>query len=175
MRFVRAAVGIDLDFTQETLPILDHYVRQARAEVAQRPEAWVLLAQTLGAYFGQVLAAEFGGFWRAAEQDPEAWLLCLSPVFMALNPVGIAYEVLAASASHPGPPSELKLAREDREFVEARLAAVPPVSEEEFYSFSGRFDALSVAFEALRAQMHAGGQEDVTFELGDYEDEFGDL
>jgi hypothetical protein len=175
VRFVQAAVGIELDLTHETLPILDHYLIQAREEISRRPEAAPLVAGALGAYFGQVIAAEFGGYWRAPNADMHSWLVCLQPVFLALSPVGVAYEALFEGAAHPGPPAELKLAREDREFVEQRLAAVPPVSEAEFYSFSGRFDALSIAVDALLGQMEAGGQEDVSFELGDYEDEFGDI
>jgi hypothetical protein len=174
-RFVRAAVGIEPDFTHETLPLVDHYLARARLEVAQRPEVTPLLAQALGAYFGQVVAVEFSGFWRASSPDPHNWLLCLQSVFLAINPVGVAYEALFLGDAHGGPSAELRLAREDRELVETRLAALPEVREEEFYSFSARFDVLSIAVEALRAQMIAGGQEEVLFESGDYQDEFGDI
>jgi hypothetical protein len=174
-RFVRAAVGIEPDFSHETLPLVDHYLVKARSEVAQRPEVAPLIAQALGAYFGQVIALEFAGFWRASSPDSHHWLLCLQSVFLAVNPVGVAYEVLYLGDAHSGPSGELRLAREDRELVEARLAALPEVREEEFYSFSARFDVLSIAVEALRGQMIAGGQEDVFFETGDYEDEFGDI
>jgi hypothetical protein len=175
VRFVRAAVGIELDLTHETLPIIDHYLHQAREEIAQRPEAAALVAQALGAYFGQVLAAEFGGFWRASSADVHTWVVCLQPVFLAVNPVGIAYEALFTGDRHDGPSGELRVAREDRVMIEARLASLPEIREEEYYSFSGRFDAFSVAVEALRAQMDANGTQDVLYEFGDYEDEFRDL
>lgn len=172
VQFVQASLGVELDFTHETLPILDHYARIGRGEIEKRPEALALLAQSAGAYFGQVLAAELQGFWRIEEADPNRWLLCLSPVFLAINPVGVAYDVFCLGTGHPGPSSELRLAAPDRELVQARLDALPQTSEEDYFSFSTRFDAVQIAFDALRAHMIAGGQEEVTFEAQDYVDEF---
>lgn len=172
VQFVKAATGLELDFTHETLPILDHYARTAREQVRTRPEAAPLLAQSMGAYFGQVVAAELTGFWRVVDADPNAWLMCLQPVFLACNPVGVAYDVLFAGTDHNGPTSELRLARDERELVEARLAALPETSEDDYYTFSTRFDAIQIASEVLRAQMLDAGHEDVTFEAQDYIDEF---
>jgi hypothetical protein len=172
VQFVQAAVGMELDFTHETLPILDHYARIARQEVAARPEAAPLLAQAMGAYFGQVLAAELTGFWRAVDADTNAWLMCLQPVFLAINPVGVGYDVLFSGTDHAGPSSELRLARTDRELVELRIAALPETSEEDYFTFSTRFDVVQIASEVLRGQMHEGGLDDVTFEAQDYLDEF---
>jgi hypothetical protein len=172
VQFVQAAVGMELDFTHETLPILDHYARIARQQVAARPEAAPLLAQTMGAYFGQVVAAELTGFWRVVDADSHQWLLCLQPVFLALNPVGVGYDVLFAGSDHPGPSSELRLARQDRELVELRIAALPETSEEDYFTFSTRFDVTQIAAEVLHGQMHEGGLEDVSFEVQDYLDEF---
>jgi hypothetical protein len=172
VQFVQAAVGMQLDFTHETLPILDHYARIARQEVATRPEAAPLLAQAMGAYFGQVVAAELTGFWRAVDADTNQWLLCLQPVFLALNPVGVGFDVLFCGTDHAGPSSELRLAQQDREMVELRIAALPETSEEDYFTFSTRFDVVQIATEVLRSEMIEGGQEDVTFEAQDYSDEF---
>ncbi len=172
VRFVHAAVGFELDFTHETLPLLDHYVVGARAEMSSRPEAVPLLAQSMGAYFGQVLAAELTGFWRVTSTDAHQWLLCLQPVFLAINPVGVAYDILFMDRRHDGPSPELMLARQDRDLVERRLAALPEETQEDYYSFGTRFDAINIAVEALAGQMHDGGLQDITFELGDYVDEF---
>lgn len=174
VRFVYAAVGFELDFSHETLPLLDHYLLEAREQIASRPEAAPLVAQSLGAYFGQVLAAELSGFWRVPGPDSHAWLLCLQPVFLAVNPIGIGYDVLFAGARHDGPSPELRVARADREFVEQRLEALPPEQEQDYYTFATRFDALHVVADALAGQMQSQGLEDVSFELADYQDEFGE-
>ena len=170
VRFVRASLGIELDFTHETLPLLDHYAIQAREDLRTRPEATTLLARSLGAYFGQVLALEFAGLWRVPSEDDQQWQMCLQLVYLATNPVGVAYDVLYAGHAHPGPSSELVLAPEDKQMVNDRLAALPPVSEAEFFTFSARYDAFHIAFAALRAQMQNDGLDDVWFEPEDYED-----
>lgn len=175
LRFVHAALGFELDFSHETLPLLDHYLVEAREQIAARPEAAPLVAQSLGAYFGQVLAVELSGFWRAPGPDPHAWLLCLQPVFLAVNPIGISYDVLFSGARHDGPSAELRVGRADREFVEQRLQALPPEREEDYYTFATRFDALHIVADALAGQMQIHGLEDISFEMSDYLDEFGEL
>jgi hypothetical protein len=172
VQFVQAALGIELDFSNETLPLLDHYARGAREQLQTRPEALALLAHTTGAYFGQVVASELTGSWRVVNEDPNGWLLCLQPVFLAFNPIGVAYDVLTFSTAHAGPASQLRLLPPDAEMVQARLLALPETSEDDYYTFSTRFDTLQITFEALRAQMSEGGQADVNFEVQDYVDEF---
>jgi hypothetical protein len=173
VRFVHASVGAELDLSHETLPILDHYARLSRVELGSRPEAAALIAQTTGAYFGQVLAIEYGGLWRVNSSDFHEWRLYFQPVFLAFNPVGIAYEILFEGAGHQGPSGAPSFARDELALVEARLATLPEVDQDEYYSFSARYDVLQVAIEALReAQRHAG-LEGVTYEWDDYEDELG--
>lgn len=174
VRFVQAAVGTQLDLTHETLPILDHYVRLSRAELATRPEAGALIAQTTGAYFGQVLAIEYGGLWRVNGPDFHEWRLYFQPFFLAFNPIGIAYEILFDGEGHSGPSGAPCFARDEVATVQARLAALPPVEQDEYYSFSARYDVLQVAIETLREAQHQAGLEDVSYEWGDYEDELGD-
>ena len=172
VRFVHASVGFELDFTHETLPLLDHYLVGARAEMEARPEAVPLLAQSMGAYFGQVLAAELTGFWRVPTVDPHHWLVCLQPVFVAVNPVGVSYDLLFRGGRHDGPSPALLLARQDREIVESRLNGLPLEQEDDYFSFGTRFDAINIAVEALAGQMHEAGLQDVTFDAGDYVEEF---
>jgi len=173
VRFVHTKLGVELDFTQDTLPLLDHYMKDARAEVQARPEVATLILHSSAAYFGQLLASQLTGFWRASDPNPDTWLLCLQPVFLAINPVGVSYDVLSASQRHDGPSSELLLDRADRELVEQRLNSVPEVSESDFFTFGTRYEAIEIAVEALRGQMVEGGMEDVSFEPGDYADAFG--
>ena len=47
IRFVREALGLELDYTPETLPVLDHYLKE-RAVKAQ-PEVQELIAPAAGA------------------------------------------------------------------------------------------------------------------------------
>jgi hypothetical protein len=108
------------------------------------------------------------------EADVHRWMLWMQPVFLALNPIGVGYDVLKGSATHSGPSSELRLARDERELVARRLEALPEVSERDYFTFATRFDAIQVAVEALRSQMVEAGLDDVSFELDDYLSEFGE-
>jgi hypothetical protein len=173
IRFVHTSVGADLDLTHETLPILDHYLRLSRAEIGPRPEALPLIAQATGVYFGHVLAIEYGGQWRVPTPDVHEWRLYFQSFFMLLNPVGVAYELLRESVDHGGPSATPQFSRDERSLVEARLAALPEVEQDEYYSFSTRYDALQLCIEVLREAQHGAGLEDVTYEWGDYADELG--
>jgi hypothetical protein len=168
---VRDALGLELDGMIETLPILDHYVRVSRNAVRERPELLPLLARTVGAYFGQVVADHFGGFWMLTDPDVNTWYVCLRSVYLALNPIGIAHAALTWSLDDdlaPGPPAELILARADRIWVEERLAALPPVREGDFFALSTRVEALEIAVAALGEQMAQAGTVDVLYDDDDY-------
>ena len=168
---VRDAVGLELDGMIETLPILDHYIRLSRDAVRERPELLPLLARTVGAYFGQVVADHFGGFWSLTHSDVNMWHVCLRSVYLAFNPIGMAHAALTWSLDDdlpPGPPAELILARADRIWVEQRLAALPPVREGDFFSLSTRVEGLEIAVAALGEQMAQAGTVDVVYDDDDY-------
>jgi hypothetical protein len=168
---VRDAVGFALDGSIETLPILDHYVRLSRDAVRERPELLPLLARTVGAYFGQVVADHFGGFWSLTSPDVNTWYVCLRGVYLAFNPIGMAHAALIWSLDEelpPGPPAELRLGARDRAWVEQRLAALPPVREGDFFTLSTRVEGLEVVVAALGEQMAQAGDTDVVFDDDDY-------
>lgn len=170
---VRDAVGLALDGSIETLPILDHYVQLSRDAVRDRPELLPLLARTVGAYFGQVVADHFGGFWLLRSPEASTWFVCLRSVYLAFNPVGMAHAALTWSLGEqlePGPPAELRLGPADREWVEQRLAALPPVREGDFYSLCTRVEGIEIAVAALGEQMAHAGNADVVFDDDDYSD-----
>jgi hypothetical protein len=166
--YVRGAVGVELDFTADTLPLLDHYVAGVRETLAGRDEIGGLVARVVGAYFGEVLRRTFGGFWRAPSSSLHDWAFCARSVFLSVNPAGVAYDALFAGTEHDGPRSQLRVAPEYREAVSARLASLPPVPEDEFYLLSTRLEAVEVAVEALRAEMVAAGYDETEFEPADY-------
>ncbi len=140
--YVRNAVGVELDLTPDTLPILDHYLEGARDAVAERPELLMLLSRSAGAYFGEVIRRTFAAFWMLPSDDVYGWRLGLRRVYLAMNPIGAVYEALTATSEHDGPSSELSLLREEQESVEARLATLPDVSEEDYFRLSTRFEVI---------------------------------
>ncbi len=167
--YVRLAVGTEPDETVATLALLDGYAAGARRLFEERPEPLHVVARAFGAYFGEVVRRELGGFWRERPGDVTEWTLCGRLAFFEVNPFGVAYEVLAAGAGHEGPSPELRLAPEDRDIVTTRLEGLGPIEEADFHRFTTRAEVLETAFVALREQMILGGQGDVTFGPEDYE------
>ena len=95
VRFVAQKYNVALDFTPDTLPMVDQYVRDAQKEISARPETMAVLAATVGAYLGEVMRREFGAFWFA-EGDYAAWRLYFTHVYLACNPLGMVLEALDA-------------------------------------------------------------------------------
>lgn len=168
---VARATSVGLDFTPDTLPILDHYVALAGGSARERPELLPLLSRSVGAYFGELLRRELSGFWRIPSANVHDWAVCARHVFLWINPLGVAFDALMGDAEHEGPRSQLQLAPEYRAAVEARLALLPEVPPEEFYLLATRFEVLQLAAETLAVEMSNAGYDDVEYELEDYEAE----
>lgn len=178
-RFVKSAVGVELDFEPETLSVLDHYVEQAKQAVALRPEALAVLAHSVGAYFGEVVRRRHASWWQVEGDDPTYWQIQFESVYLAFSPVALAQEALGmglpegdAWAEHDdagAPMSQVELDDEDREAVEQRLAELPPVSERDFYAPTTRLEVIDIAVEAIRARRLAAGEPQPHLTVDDYE------
>ena len=166
VRYVASRYGATLDFSPDTLSFVDQWLRDARADVAARPEAALLVQGAAGAYLGEVIRRTFGGQWLVAD-DQADWRLLLTSVYCAFNPIGMAREALLLDAAD-GWHAHFELDPAERDDAEARLAALPPVDDDEFYAPSTRFDVVSILFHALRAGMHARGLAEVRFGRDDY-------
>ncbi len=166
VRFVSARYGIRLDYMPETLSILDQWVRDARGELNERPELVDVVQSAAGAYLGEVVRRTFGANW-ITEGDHAGWRLCMSTVFCAFNPVGLVREALMLAEAE-GWHAHFELDPGEKELIEARLAALPEVSEDEYYAPSTRFDVVNIVVDALRERMRGSGLADVRFGVGDY-------
>jgi hypothetical protein len=168
-QYVWSKVKIELDGTPETLPVLDHYVSLIRGDLQKGPHAEPLVTRAVAAYFGTVLAMGIDGFWKVSSQSDESgWWICTRPVYLALNPVAVAYDVVAATVDHSGPASELQLDRLEYDFVMQRLARLPQLTEEEYFTFSARYEAVDIAVAALRERRHETGAAELSFTASDY-------
>jgi hypothetical protein len=169
LEYVRRALKVDLDFTPDTLPLLDHYATLSRETIRERPELGPLITRAAGAYFGELIRGRLGGFWRVPTINVHDWSVCSNAVFLWFNPIGIAYDALYAGTDHEGPRSMLRVAPEDHELLAQRLAALPPVPEDEYFTFSTRFEVLEVATETLHQKLIDAGYEGTEFGPEDYE------
>lgn len=175
VQYVQRSLGFELDFEPETLPIVDHYAREARKELAGRPELVHLIAPALGAYFGEVLRRHLHGFWLVPSANYHDWQLCGRAAFLAVNPIGVGYDALIGGEDHEGPRSALRLAPEDRERVRERFDALPPVSEDDYFTLCTRLEAVELAMEAVRGELVRRGYDEVEFTEEDYSAELRPL
>jgi hypothetical protein len=171
LSYVKQALGTDLDFTPETLPLLDHYLGEVHEELAAKPELAQLTAHAAGAYFGEVLRRQMRGFWRMPSDSLHDFQICSSVAFVSINPFGVAYDALFRGTDHDGPRSNLKLAPEDHGYIAARLATVPEVPEDQFFLLTTRIEAIEITVEALRARLEEEGYSEMEYTLEDYEAE----
>lgn len=166
VRFVQQKYGVGLDFTQDTLSLLDQYVRDARAAVGERPESLELVATSVGAYFGEVVRRTYGGYWLDLE-DATTTRVALASVFLAWNPFGVGHEAVLQREVE-GLNAHFQLDPGDADDVAARLRDLPEVDEDEYWLPTTRFDVLSMIVDFLHARMRDRGEGDVTFERADY-------
>jgi|GEM_PF-766196 len=166
--YVARALAMPLDFTAETLPILDHYLTLVRSASDERPALLELVANAAGAYFGELVRQRIDGFWLMPTPDVHDWYVCARSVYFKFNPIGVVHEVIAQSTSHSGPGGEFHLARDERALIADRLAAVPAVSTDHYYLLTTRLEAIDIVIETLRWVLNEGGQE-LSLEPEDYE------
>ncbi len=143
--YVESTLNFKLDFTAETLPVLDHYLRSIPDD---QDELRSLVAFTSGAYFGEVIRGHLGGRWLI-QSAPETWRLVL-PTGVTFSPAGVALEAITHKDEDKIPvsfyfPEPLQV------HIEGILGRMGELSEENYYSLSGRFDTLEHIEEVLIA------------------------
>ena len=143
---VKNATDLELDLTQDTLPILDHY---AELVDSPRDEVVSLLAPMCGAYFGEVLRRHLeDGDWDCTSEEHKDWRLRFERCSLELNPIGVALEVLTGREAG-GWGSHLQMAPPDRAKVDRALSVFGDVREDDFDRFSVRFEGVEQAYRAL--------------------------
>lgn len=163
---VERSLGVRLDYQPETLPLLDHYLQTSRPSVIDKPEIVTLLAQTAGAYFGEVIRRRYPSWWRVEGVDPAEYRIEFENVYLAVSPMRIIIAALLYGGDQPSPKddtddtdlAQLILDEDDREAVITRLSELPPVSEQEYYAPSTRMEVIDIVVDALRGRRMADGE-----------------
>ena len=143
---VKNATGIELDLSQDTLPILDHYAELADAP---RDEVVSLLGPMCGAYFGELIRREIGdGVWQIDPDDHAQWRMRFEGCSLTFNPIGVALEVLLGQ-DIPDWGAHLQTAADDRLRVKKALEVYGDVRDSDYYTFSVRYEAIEQAYRGL--------------------------
>lgn len=145
VRYVQAVLGVELGYDSDTLPVLDHYLRNVPDE---QSATVALVVSTAGAYFGEVVRRQLGGTWDVADRDPIEWLVVL-PSGLSVSPAGMVAAVIARSDDLEDIETGLQVPTHLEPAVEATLERMSQVTEDEYYSLCGRFDTLAHLQEVL--------------------------
>ncbi len=146
VEYVQRSLGVELEYNSETLPVLDHNVRQVPDD---QPGARELVIATAGAYYGEVVRRHIGGSWLV-RGEPDGWRLVL-PGGLSFAPAGFVAAAMALAdvddydTAFDAPPKM-------REMFEDALNAMSPVTEEQYYSLCGRFDTIEHVPDVLCAR-----------------------
>lgn len=178
--YVQRATGLDLDHSEESLAFVDHYLRQVRSGDPLKPEVQILVAAAIGVYLGETLLGRFGGRWLAipaepttmAEEgtpvldsidDPTGWRVELEAAPLICDPLLWARQALRANGDGDGDGDEdggggLSVPPSLWETLQTIMARLPPVTEEYYYSLTGRFETVGYIVEIL-ASLRAAEEE----------------
>ena len=170
VRFVHRAVGVTLDFTPETLSVLDHYVTSAALEAKGRPEALDLVARAVAAYFGEVIRRAYASWWHAGVDDIVSWQLRFEPVFLTLSPYALACSAMGLGEEVEGlGDAGLVIDEDEIDEIASHLAMLPPVPDDEFRLLTTRLDVIQIVVDQLKARAGKRGLGEVQFDDGDYD------
>jgi hypothetical protein len=149
VRFVQQALNLPLDFTPETLPILDHYVRERGRD--GREEISALLSPPTGAYFGEVVRRSLGYVrWHCPGDEYDRFRSEFEPFFLSFNPIGVATEIIRQGQA-TGPGAHFDVLDEARDVLKETLSKHARVPTEDYYTFTMRYEVLEQVAEVLFA------------------------
>jgi len=135
VEYVRRAVGIEVEYDSDTLPLVDHYLTTVPPE---HVETTKLVVAAVGAYFGEVARRHLGGRWELEDDSPESWRLVL-PIGISFAPVAVVY---AAVAREESADAEFHIPAVLYSHAASALERMGEVSDDEYYSLCGRLDTL---------------------------------
>ncbi|MBI2893638.1 MAG: hypothetical protein HYY06_08800 [Deltaproteobacteria bacterium] len=156
--YVRRAVGAELDYTPDTLPILDEYLRKARGTA--QAEIVRLVAPAVGAYFGEVLRRSFDCRWHAPGSEFSSWRVEFARCFLYFNPIGMAVEAIQLEDT-AGLGATIVTSDDALADLRAQLERAAPVRVEDYYALTTRFEVIDqiVHFLMVRSRELGTGRE----------------
>jgi hypothetical protein len=170
VRFVERATGVLLDYTPDTLSLLDHYTTAAAVEAKGKPEALDLVARAAAAYFGEVVRRRYDAWWWSPGDDIAGYEVRFGPIYLSLSPYLLACSALGIEVeTEDGFLPGIVIDAEELDDIGLHLEKMPPVPEDEFVLPTTRWDVIEIVVDQLKARAEKRGLGDVTFDDRDYE------
>jgi len=160
VQFVQKSMGVALDYTPDTLPILDHYLEQL-GDISD--ETTLLIASCVGAYFGELVCRKTGiARWHFDGQEPQTCRIEFIRCFLFFNPMGAALEAMLKEDVDEWS-SHFQLLDKDRPLVLDALDQSEGVSEFEYYRLTTRWEALQTVLHTLITGQSKAGEKATFF------------
>ncbi len=163
VRFVHRTLGITLDYTPDTLPLLDHYLRGAHGVTQE--EILSLVAPAAGAYFGEVVRRQLGpSRWHWTSDEFSECRVEFERCFLSFNPIGIAMEAVLRSETE-GYGSNLQLLKDEENLVREALERTGgDIDPDDYFRLAVRFEVIEQVVSILVE--HAILQNDLSRRFG---------
>ena len=145
--YVRRAIGTELEYDSDTLPLLDHYLRTAKTNDAAALE---LLVTTAGSYFGEVVRRQLGGRWEGIDDDPHDWRVVL-PTGLNISPTSIVAAAILRKDDIDGFDTRIDAPPAMLTYVKQALSRMGHTTVDDYFSLCGRLDTLEHLQEVLVA------------------------
>ncbi|MFW6023294.1 MAG: DUF6278 family protein, partial [Myxococcota bacterium] len=144
LQSVKQVLGVDLDATQDTLPLLDHYLSEVPEDASD--EVLGLVGPMAGAYFGEVVRRHLpGARWHAPHGEHPSWRIEFDRCFLHFNPVGMAFEAIMGD-DISGWSAHLSVLDADKDRVREAIEALGEVEAEDYYRLSVRYEVIELAY-----------------------------
>ncbi|MFH1132240.1 MAG: hypothetical protein V1754_12960 [Pseudomonadota bacterium] len=163
---IAATIGVEPDFTAETLPLADEYISRIVVKEPSKERTKLLMA--VGCYFGEVVRRKLGARWRIQGDSASTWRLEFTRCFLHFSPVGVAAEIMTGCESEEYD-GTFETLDKYHEALHERLEQAPPLSEDEYFSLAGRFEIINLVADFLVGLAIKEGQEPKTYTKEDYE------
>ena len=146
IKAVEKSLSLQLDRTQDTLPILDHYLRGAKTD---NPDVLRLTAQMAGAYFGELAATLGPATWKLPDGPDEVPELHFGSIELVIHPVELALEAVLEEAVDGGP--HILIPSAYASAVESSIEHMGPVDPDDFYRLTMRLEVIEQAYFVITA------------------------
>ena len=159
---VYSKVNIDLDFSPDTVSLLDYYVN----EIGDVDKSMFSLMSTIScAYFGELVRRNIGGQWYIEDKDnPENWQVRFNSCPLAIYPFILSSEVIS-KGKFSLESSIFSVSPSRHDLLLELLEKSNPMAEDQYYSFAGKLDIIELAVDFLSSvenELHEKSKKPIT-------------
>lgn len=167
--YVKRAMGVEIEKNEDSLAFVDQYIQDIRKQDLPKPEILLLVASALGAHLGQTILNKIEGRWYGPlyedskekqkneensleSLDVNLWRIEISSPPLSCAPMAMAMAALLQE-DNEDLDTRVTTTQELTPPLEEALSRLNPVTEDYYYSLTGRYETMLYMLEIL-AKLH---------------------